>query len=535
MRNHYDYIVVGAGSAGCVLASRLTEDREKRVLLLEAGGSERDLFLDMPAAFAFAIESKRFDWGYASAPEAGFEGRSILCPRGRVLGGSSSINAMAIVRGHRLDFDGWAARGLEGWRYADCLPYFKKLERFSGGESAYRGGSGPTAVVAPPYTNPLYEIFGRACAEAGYPTGIDTNGAQQEGFGPMDQNIAGGRRCSTARAYLRPAMARPNLTVATGALATRILFEGDRAVGVEYAQGRALVRAGAGGEVILSGGAINSPQLLMLSGIGPAAELARHGIAVLQDLPGVGGNLQDHVDVSLKQFCSRPISASPLLRPVRKFLIGLEWLLFKTGPGATNQFEMAGYIRTRPELRQPNVQLCFMPLLVHYDGSAASNAHGFQITVMTLQPKSRGRLSLASADPKAAPLLRFDYLSRPEDLAELREGLEALRGIIRQKSLDPYRGAELAPGDGAGDLESYIRATGKSTHHPCGTCAMGTDPDAVVDGEGRVHGIRGLRVIDASIMPAITSGNINAPTIMIAEKLADRIRGRMPLASETPS
>ncbi len=532
MREHYDYIVVGAGSAGCVLANRLTEDGDATVLLLEAGGSERDLFLDMPAAFAFAIDSKRFDWGYTSEPEPGFGGRPIPCPRGRVLGGSSSINAMAIVRGHRLDFDRWAAGGLPGWGYADCLPYFKKLERFSGGASAYRGGSGPISVIAPPYTNPLYEIFLQACAEAGYPVGIDTNGAQQEGFGPMDQNIAGGRRCGAARAYLRPAMGRRNLTVSTGALATRIMMQGDRAIGVEYAKRGDLFQVHADSDIIISGGAINSPQLLMLSGIGPAAELARHGIAISQDLPGVGGNLQDHVDVSLKQYCSQPISASSLLKPLRKFLIGLEWLLLKTGPGATNQFELAGYIRTRAELRQPNVQLCFMPLLVHYDGSAASHAHGFQITVMPLQPKSRGRLSLASADPRAAPILRFNYLSDPADLVELREGLEALRTIIRQQALAPYRGAELAPGRASGDLAAYIRATGKSTHHPCGTCAMGNGPDAVVDGDGRVHGRRGLRVVDASIMPTITSGNINAPTMMIAEKLADRIRGRVQLPAE---
>ena len=532
MTRSFDYVIIGAGSAGCVVAHRLSANPNCRVLLLEAGPKDRSAFLKMPAAFSHVIASGRYNWCYASEPEPFLNDRRIPCPRGRVLGGSSSINAMAFVRGHRADFDGWAESGLESWSYAQCLPYFKNLESFSGDGDDFRGTDGPLEVTAPRYTNPLCEMFLDACRQAGHPLNEDTNGCEQEGFGVMDQTIHDGRRVSTATAYLEPVLGRSNLEVRHRHLTTRVLFEDRRAVGVECIRSDRIETFRAEREVILCGGAINSPQLLMLSGVGEADELGALGIPVVVDLPGVGEDLQDHVDASVKQVCTRPVTVTPASRFPRNAGVLLRWLLFRTGPGATNHFETAGYIRTASDRRQPNIQIAFIPLLATYDGSALSEPHGFQATVMPLQPKSRGSVKLRSSDPCASPVLRFNYLAEEDDLRELREGLRALRRIFAQPAFDPYRGREIDPGeavDSDASLDAFLRATTKSTHHPCSTCRMGTDDRAVVDENGRVRGLEGLRVVDSAILPRITSGNINAPTIMLAEKISDSILGKPPL------
>ena len=533
----FDYIIVGAGSAGCVLANRLSEEPSCRVLLLEAGPQDRSVFIHMPAAFSHAISREKFDWGYASVPEQHLDGREVPCPRGKVLGGSSSVNAMSFVRGNRADFDRWASGGLPEWSYAHCLPYFRKLECFSGGGNAYRGGTGPLNVTAPQFSSLLNDIFLKACGEAGYRQPINPNAADQEGFGVMDQTIHLGRRVSAATAYLKPVQGRRNLTVRTGAHVARVVFDGQRATGVDYRHGQTQTVALATREVIVCAGAVNSPQLLMLSGVGAAEALKKLEIAVVADNGAVGANLQDHVDVSVSSTCSKPVTITPGLREPWKTLIGIRWLLGKNGPGATNHFEAAGYLRTRAGLKIPNIQLCFVPLLVSPDGKPRLRAHGYQATVMLLRPKSRGSVTLRSADPVEPPHIRYNYLQEPSDIRELREGIAACRHIFAQAAFDPYRGREVLPGEQiTSDIEinDFIRDTLKSTHHPSCTCRMGSDSDAVVDEQGRVHGTTGLRVVDASILPSITSGNINAPTLMLAEKIADVILGRPPLAPELP-
>lgn len=531
----FDYVVIGAGTAGCVLANRLSEDGVTRVALLEAGGGDSHPFIAMPAAFAYAISNDQFGWGYHSDAEPHLGGRRIPCPRGRVLGGSSSINAMAFVRGQAADYDSWAASGLPEWDYAACLPYFKRLENFSDGADAYRGGDGPVHVTRPRYSSPLNQRFLDACAEVGHKVGIDTNGASQEGFGPMEQTIHRGRRVSAAAAYLRPARRRANLVVRKSAMVDRIVFEGKRAVGAEYRRGGQVQRITARAEVILCAGAINSPQILMLSGIGDGSHLAELDIPLVVDRPDVGRNLQDHVDVSFKQSCPLPVTMTPMLSLRRKVPAFFAWTLLKKGPCSTNHFEVAGYIRSSKAANRPDIQLCFIPLLVHYDGGAVGGGHGYQVTVMALQPRSRGWVRLRSADPRAAPGIAFNYLKEEADIVPLRNGIYRLREIMAQPALDALRGRELAPGADVvceAELDAFIRATGKSTHHPCGTCRMGSDEESVVDAAGRVRGVDRLRVIDASIMPTITSGNINAPVFMLAEKLSDAIRGRAPLAAE---
>jgi choline dehydrogenase len=486
----------------------------------------------MPAAFTYAISRARFDWGYRSEPEDAVSGKRFPIPRGRVLGGSSSVNAMSFVRGQRRDYDAWAEAGLDAWSYRHCLPYFRRMETFSGGASAWRGGDGPLHVRAPEAANPLDRAFLRAAVEAGHALRDNTNDAEQEGFSVMDQTIHDGRRESAATAYLHPVRGRANLTVLTGRLTTRVLMEGRRAVGIVCQGQGGEDRLHASREVVLCAGAINSPKLLMLSGIGPADMLQGHGLPVIADLPGVGANLQDHVDVAVMVSCTRPVSVTPALRWHNKGLVGLRWLLTRGGAASTNHFETAGYVRSRPGAARPDIQFVFIPVMVMPDGTALPEPHGYQATVMLMHPQSRGSVTLAGPDPAAAPMVRFNYLREARDGETLIHGIARLREIFAQPAFDPYRGREVVPSAALADsatLDAFLRANLRSTHHPCGTCRMGTDAEAVVDGEGRVRGVESLRVVDASIMPAITSGNINAPVIMLAEKLADAILGRDPL------
>ena len=532
----FDYVIVGAGSAGCVLADRLTEDGQSTVLVLEYGGSDRSPFIQMPAALAIPMNSRTYNWGYRSEREPQLNGRRMLCPRGKVLGGSSSINGLVYVRGHALDFERWEEEGAKGWGYRNVLPYFRRAESFRGGADAYRGAGGPLATSRGLKCNPLYDAFIEAGRQAGYAASGDLNGERQEGFGALDMTVKDGVRSSTANAYLRPAMKRRNLKVVTHALATRIAFEGRRAVGIHYrAHGREhKVRARR--EVILCGGPINSPQLLKLSGIGPAAELRALGIDVVADRPGVGENLQDHLEFTFQIASKQPITLYGHTGLVARALIGAQWLLRGRGLGASNHFEAGGFIRSRAGVRYPDIQFHFLPMAVAYDGSMLAREHGFQAHVGPMRSKSRGWVRLKSPDPAEPPRIQFNYMSNTEDWIEMRACVRVTREIFAQAAFDPYRGREIQPGaDCESDeaIDAFVREKVESAYHPSCTCKMGSpaDPLAVVDPQTRVIGLEALRVVDSSIMPSITNGNLNAPTIMIGEKAADMIRGREPLAA----
>jgi choline dehydrogenase len=527
----FDHVIVGAGSAGCVLADRLTADGQRRVLLLEFGGSDRSIFIQMPSALSIPMNMEKYNWYYHTEAEPHLNGRRMHTPRGKVLGGSSSINGLVYIRGNAQDFEGWSAQGAAGWAYHDVLPYFRRAENRQEGGDEYRGDNGKLQTRYGTVANPLHAAWLKAGGEAGYPRTADVNGFQQEGFGRMDMTVADGRRCSAANAYLRPAMRRRNLTVLTHALATRIVFEGRRAVGLEYVRGDTTHRVRIERELILSGGPINSPQLLKLSGVGPAAELRTHGIPVVHDLPGVGENLQDHLEFYFQVACNEPITLYSSINLWSRALIGARWLLRKDGLGATNHFETCGFIRSRPGVPYPDIQYHFLPMAVAYDGSTLAQEHGFQAHVGPMRSKSRGWVRLASTNPRDKPRILFNYLSQADDWTEMRACVRLTREIFEQKSFDRYRGREIQPGNDVqtdAEIDAFIRAKVESAYHPSCSCKMGSakDPLAVVAPDTRVHGLEGLRVVDSSIMPSITTGNLNAPTIMLAEKAADHILGR---------
>jgi choline dehydrogenase len=523
----YDYIIVGAGSAGCVVASRLSEDADVKVLLLEAGGRDASANIHTPAGLGKLIDNDTYNWNYWTMPQRGMKGRRMYWPRGKTLGGSSSINAMVYIRGHRLDYEHWRQLGNPGWSYADVLPLFRKAENNERLSDEFHGRGGPLNVTDHIYRNPLTSLFVDAAAEAGLPRNADFNGNEQEGAGFYQITQKAGKRWSAATAYLKPAMRRPNLTVVTKALTTRVLIEKGRAVGVEYRHDGKLEKVHAAREVVLSGGAINSPQLLMLSGIGAADELRQAGVAPVHDLPGVGKNLQDHLDINVIHECTQPITYDGLTKPLKQIKLGLQYLLFKDGPATSNIAEAGGFARTDAKAASPDIQFHFIPGYVIDHGRIKPEGHGITLHVCCLRPESRGELRLTSANPADAPAIDPDYLQTDNDLKVLVEGVKRGRAIMAARAFQPYRGAERFPGPGRqsdADIADFIREAAETEYHPIGTCKMGSDRAAVVDAELKVHGIEALRVIDASIMPTLVSGNTNAPSIMIGEKGAAMIR-----------
>ncbi len=538
-----DFVIVGAGSAGCAMASRLSEAGAS-VIVIEFGGSDAGPFIQMPAALSYPMNMKRYDWGYWSDPEPHLGGRRLACPRGKVVGGSSSINGMVYVRGHAMDFDHWAEAGAEGWSFADVLPYFRRMETWHdgghGGDPAWRGTDGPLHVSRGPRKNPLYEAFVRAGEQAGYEVTDDYNGHKQEGFGPFEQTVWKGRRWSAANAYLHPALKRENCTLVRG-LAERVIIEDGRATGVVINRGGRRQTIRAAREVVIAASAINSPKLLMLSGIGPAKHLAEHGIDVVADRPGVGQNLQDHLEMYIQMAASQPITLYRHWNLASKAFIGAQWLFTKTGMGASNQFESCGFIRSGAGVPYPDIQYHFLPLAVRYDGKAAAEGHGFQAHTGPMRSPSRGEVTLRSADAAEAPRILFNYMSQEQDWIDFRRCIRLTRELFEQEAMKPFVKHEIQPGNALqtdDELDDAIREHAESAYHPCGTCRMGRadDPGAVVDPQGRVIGVDGLRVADSSIFPRITNGNLNGPSIMVGEKVSDHLLGRDPLAraNDTP-
>ncbi|MBN7762576.1 choline dehydrogenase [Nitratireductor aquibiodomus] len=529
-----DFVIIGSGSAGAALAYRLSEDGRHSVIVIEYGGSDIGPFIQMPAALSFPMNMARYDWGFQSEPEPHLGGRVLATPRGKVIGGSSSINGMVYVRGHARDFDHWAEQGAAGWAYADVLPYFKRMETMEDGEAGWRGTDGPLHVRKGPRDNPLFSAFVEAGRQAGFETTPDYNGSKQEGFGALQQTIHRGRRWSTANAYLRPALKRKNVSLVNG-FARRVVMENQRATGVEIEAHGKIQVVKARREVIIAASAINSPKLLMLSGIGPAAHLQERGIDVVADRPGVGGNLQDHLELYIQQESLQPITLYSKLNLLSKGLIGAEWLFFKSGLGTSNHFEAGAFVRSAAGVEYPDIQYHFLPVAIRYDGKAAAKGHGFQAHVGPMRSRSRGAIRLRSGDAWDKPEIRFNYMSHPQDWSDFRHCIRLTREIFSQDAFTPYRGREIAPGDSVqsdDELDAFIRDHAESAYHPCGTCRMGAAGDAmsVVDGECRVIGVEGLRVADSSIFPRITNGNLNGPSIMVGEKAADHILGRTPLS-----